>query len=95
MRPDRARLIKHEPNWTAMTITIGKWTAEFVLIPVSLAAMPLLASSLSVAATPADPQLSADEICMPKATYPTTDGGTTVFSHDMTCFTRPVTNTFP
>jgi len=39
--------------------------------------------------------VTAEEICMPKGTYPTTGDGTTTFSRDRTCFSRPVTNPFP
>ncbi|MFM0464978.1 hypothetical protein PQR34_44405 [Paraburkholderia sediminicola] len=38
---------------------------------------------------------AAEEICMPAGTYPMTGGGTTLFSHNQTCFTRPVTVPYP
>jgi hypothetical protein len=95
-QPGRVDLIDHEHNYlTAMTFASGKWNLRFVLLRALLTAVPVLSSSLSPAAARADAMVATEEICMPEGTYPMIGGGTTVFSHNKTCFSRPVTNTYP
>ena len=78
-----------------MTYASGKWNLKSALSRALLTAGVVLGSSLSPTAVRANPMVAAEEICMPKGTYPMTRGGATVFSHDQTCFSRPVSNTFP
>jgi hypothetical protein len=78
-----------------MTYACGKWNLRFALSRALLTAGVVLSSSLSPTAARANTMVAAEEICMPKGTYPMVGGGATVFSHDQTCFSRPVTNTFP
>ena len=78
-----------------MTYACGKRNPRYALLRTLLIAVVVLSSSLSPAAARASAIVAAEEICMPKGTYPTTGDGTTVFSHDQTCFSRPVTNFFP
>lgn len=78
-----------------MTFTIGKWHLRFVLRRVVLTAASVLSSGLSHAAAPADAMAATEEICMAKGEYSMIGGGTTVFSHDKTCFSRPVTARYP
>jgi hypothetical protein len=86
----------HEHNHrTAMTYASGKWNLKFALPRALLTAGVVLGSGLSPTAARANPMVAAEEICMPKGTYPTISGSATVFSHDQTCFSRPVINTFP
>jgi hypothetical protein len=75
-----------------MTFASGKWNLRTVLLRALVAAVPVLSLSLSHAAAQADPMVATEEICMPEGTYPMIGGGTTVFSHDRTCFSRPATN---
>lgn len=77
-----------------MTYANGKWNLRFALSRALLTAGVVLGSSLSPTAARANPMAAAEEICMPKGTYPTIGGDATVFSHDQTCFSRPVTSTF-
>jgi hypothetical protein len=88
-------LINHQHIYlTAMTFASGKWNLGFVPLRALLSAVPVLSLNLPLAAAQADPMVATEEICMPDGTYPMIGGGTTVFSHK-TCFSRPVTNTFP
>jgi hypothetical protein len=78
-----------------MTFTSGKWYLRFVLLRVLLTAVSVMGSGLSYAAAPTDAVVANEEICMAKGTYSMIGGGTTVFSHDKTCFSRPVTTPYP
>jgi len=78
-----------------MTYTSGKWNLKCALSRALLTAGVILGSGLSPTVAWANPMAAAEEICMPKGSYPMIAGGATVFSHDQTCFSRPVTNTFP
>jgi hypothetical protein len=78
-----------------MTYASGKWHPRFALFRALLTSVVVLGSSLSPAAARANAMVAAEEICMPKGTYPMSGGGAAVFSHDQTCFSRPVTSTFP
>lgn len=75
-----------------MTFVSGKRNQRSVLLRALLTAA-LLEPSLSLAAKPADAMV-ATEICMPQGTYPMIGGGTTAFSHDKTCFSRPATDAY-
>ena len=77
-----------------MTFASGTWNLRFGLLRASLTAVPVLSLSLSPAAVRADTIVATEEICMPEGTYPMIGGGTTVFSHDKTCFSRPATDTY-
>jgi len=79
---------------TAMTYTSGKWNLKYVQLRALLIAGFALGSSIFPIAARANATVSGEEICLPKGTYPLTGGGTTPFSHDRTCFSRPVTSTF-
>jgi hypothetical protein len=92
---DRVHLIKCICNGrTAMIFTSRKWIRGVVLFRVLLTALPFLDPSYSNAATMPDATVSAEEICMPAGTYPMIGGGTTVFSHNKTCFSGPVTRRY-
>jgi hypothetical protein len=78
-----------------MTYTSGKSNLRYALLRALLISIVVLSSSLLLTATRANATVAAEEICMPKGTYPMIGDGTTVFSHDQTCFSRPVTDTFP
>jgi len=80
---------------TAMTYASGKWNLRYALLRALLIPVVALSSSILPTAARANATVAADEICLPKGTYPMIGGGTTVFSHDQTCFSRPVTKTFP
>ena len=77
-----------------MTYASGKWNLRFALPRALLTAGFVLGSSLLPPAARANAMVTAEEICLPKGTYPMIGGGTTIFSHEQTCFSRPVTNTF-
>jgi len=79
---------------TDMTYASGKWNPRYALLRAFLIAVVVFSSSLSPAAAWAKAMAGGEEICLPKGTYPLIGGGTTLFSHDQTCFSRPVTNTF-
>jgi hypothetical protein len=85
----------NETNWTVMTYTGGMWSMRSVPLRALSAAVFVLGSSLFPGATQANATVAEEEICMPHGTYPTTAGAMIVFSHDKTCFSRPVTHTFP
>lgn len=78
-----------------MTFVSGKWNRRLVLLRALSIAAPFLSLSLSTAAAGADAMVATEEICMPAGTYPMFGGGTTVFSHNKTCFSRPATDTYP
>jgi hypothetical protein len=65
-----------------------------MLFRVLLTAVPFLNSSSSDAATTPDVVVDTREICMPAGTYPMIGGGSTVFSHNKTCFSRHVTTRY-
>jgi hypothetical protein len=89
-------LTDHEHNHrTAMTYVSGKWNLRNALLRALWISVVAFSSSLLPTAARASEMVPAEEICLPKGTYPMIGGGTTVFSHDQTCFSRPVTNTFP
>jgi hypothetical protein len=77
-----------------MTFASRKWIRGFVVFRVLLTAVPLLNPSSSDAATMPDATVDTEEICMPEGTYPMVGGGSTVFSHNKTCFSRPVTKRY-
>ncbi|MGF6782347.1 hypothetical protein [Paraburkholderia sp. GAS334] len=78
-----------------MTFTSGKRHLNFVLLRVLLTAISVASSGLSYAAALADAVVATEGICMAKGMYPMVGGGTTVFSHENTCFSRPVTTPYP
>lgn len=80
---------------TAMTYTSGKWNLSYALLRALLVTGCALGSSILPTVSRADTAGAAEEICLPKGIYPTIGGGTTIFSYDNTCFSRPVTKTFP
>jgi hypothetical protein len=77
-----------------MTFASRKWIKGLMLFRVLLTAVPFLNSSSSDAATTPDVVVDTREICMPAGTYPMIGGGSTVFSHNKTCFSRPVTTRY-
>jgi hypothetical protein len=88
-------LTDHEYNQrTTMIYASGKWNLRSALPHALSTALFLLSSSLMLTSARVNAKVTADEICMPKGTYRTIGDGTTVFSHDKTCFSRPVTDTF-
>jgi hypothetical protein len=92
---DRVHLIKYRSNdRTAMTFTSRKWIRGFMLFRVLLTVLPFLNPSSSGAATTSDTIVDTEEICMSEGTYPMIGGGATVFSHNKTCFSRPVNNRY-
>jgi len=78
-----------------MTYASGKWNLRNARARALLISVVVFSSSLLPTAARANAMVAAEEICLPKGTYPMIGGGTTVFSHDQTCFSRPVTKTFP
>jgi hypothetical protein len=76
-----------------MIYASGKWNLRSALLQGSTAVF-VLGSSLCSTTAHANAMVAAEEICMPEGTYPTTGGATTIFSHEKTCFSRPVTDTF-
>ncbi|REE24126.1 MULTISPECIES: hypothetical protein [unclassified Paraburkholderia] len=81
-------------DWIAMTLTIGKLHGRAVLLLALSTAAALPGSSFSFGAEPVGTNVTTREICIPKGTYPTAGGGTTVFSHEKTCFSRPAIDTY-
>jgi hypothetical protein len=77
-----------------MTFATGKWNLRLVLLRTLLTAIPVLSLNLSATAAQENPMEVNEKICMPDGAYPMIGGGTTVFSHK-TCFSRPVSTTFP
>lgn len=77
-----------------MTITSGKWHLRFMLFRVLLTAVLVSGSDLSYAAATADASVATEKICMAKGIYPMIGGGTTAFSRESTCFSRPVTTPY-
>jgi hypothetical protein len=65
-----------------------------MLLRVLLTAVPFLDPSSSGAATMPEATVGTEEICMPEGTYPMIGGGVTVFSHNKTCFSRPVSKRY-
>ncbi|NML99759.1 DUF1566 domain-containing protein [Paraburkholderia sp. RP-4-7] len=78
-----------------MTFASGKWNRRFVLLRTLLTVVPVLISGLSPASAQAAAMVATAEICMREGTYPMIGGGMTVFSSNKTCFSRPVTDTYP
>jgi hypothetical protein len=78
-----------------MTFACGKWNLRFVLLPALSTAIPVLSLSLAPVEAWAQAPVATEEICMPEGTYPMIGGGTTVFSRDKTCFSRPATTPYP
>jgi hypothetical protein len=72
-----------------------KWNVGLVRFRTLLPVLLVMGSILSPVAAQAEAMVPAEKICMPKGTYSMIGGGTTVFSRDKTCFSRPVTSTFP
>jgi len=97
IHPTRRRDLRYQHRYARsglQPLVSGRWNLRFVLLRVLLPAVPILISSLSPAAARADAMVATEEICMPEGTYPMIGGGTTVFSYK-SCFSRPVTNTYP
>ena len=78
-----------------MFLTSEKCNPPFVPLGTLIAAALVLIPALSLASEPAGAIGKSEEICMPKGTYPMADGGTTVFSHDSTCFRPAATRIYP
>jgi len=94
-QPWRIYLTEREHNYrTAMPFISGKLNRKFELLRPSLTAIAVLSLSVPFMAQ-AGALSSTDEICIPKGTYPMNGGGTTVFSQDRTCFSRPAIRPYP
>jgi hypothetical protein len=92
---DRVHLIEYRRNYrTTMIFTSRKWIRGFMLLRVLVTAVSVLNPSPSVAAATSGAIVGTEEICMPEGTYPMIGGGATIFSHNKTCFSRPVTNRY-
>ncbi|MFL9911796.1 hypothetical protein [Paraburkholderia sp. RL17-337-BIB-A] len=92
---DRVPVIGYRRNYRAALTSINrKWIRGFMLLRVLLTAVSVLNPSPSDAAATSDAIGDTEEICMPAGTYPMIGGGATVFSHNKTCFSRPVTNSY-
>jgi hypothetical protein len=78
-----------------MTYASGSRTKRFVLLCALLPAVSAQGTNYLSPKAQADAVITAEEICMPKGTYRTSVAGTTVFSRDKTCFSRPVTSPYP
>jgi hypothetical protein len=91
---DGVHLINYRHNYrAAMTLTSRKRIQGFLLLRVLLSAVPVLNASPADAVA-SDGIVDTEEICMPAGTYPMIGGGATVFSHNKTCFGRPVTTRY-